>query len=413
MPQYVSLAQQGFFEPYQLLGQGLARYQDRKDHKAERQQDVSFREGVHRDTMSQQGIENARQSKLDAINMPIGQLNLQQLQEQEKMRQGMLNFNAAQVKAPKPVLPPGAQGPPELGQIDLHTPFYDQTPEAQQAVVAAGQKAGLPPLDTIHLFGQQQAAMTGVPSFPKAPPGMAPFEADLGGVKFHAAPPTTPPTIIHKDGRDWVVDPKTGQWEAAPHVPPSKDMSQQELGRLESIDQSERDLNHIEDQFKNFSQTGPVMGRLQHLNPLGIGDRSVLEQAVNAAVPNLARGVFREVGVLTDADVKRYAQQFPTLNDSPDTRARKMTLLRQRLQESRAASLDMLRRAGRATEGFESLGKVPLDSSVKVQPPGSPNLPKFQSEAEARAAGITAPAPGQPAALVFDPSTGRFRPWAP
>lgn len=400
MPQYVSLADQGFYQPYQLIGQNLSQYQARRDRKKERGEDISFRDKAYGDRMAQQQLENQRQAQMDLVDFPIKQLGLSEAQKATQQRAGVENFDLSGLNVPVPAegpAGPNGQAPTALSPLDLSQSFYAQPPEAQKAIFDYARANNIPPLTAAQLYGQQSAAMTGNVPMPKGPVGMVPTKANVGGVEFGQPAPTTPPGVVHKDGRDWVFDPATQKWEAAPHTPNSKEVSQQQLNRLEALDQAERDLGHIEKQFQNFQQTGPVMGRLQYINPTNIGDRGLLEQAINAAVPNLARGVFREVGVLTDEDVKRYAQQFPTLADTPETRQRKLEALRQRIGESRKASIEMLNQAGRDMSGFGA-GQPAAGSAGQPQ--------KFDS-VEAIESNPNVPA--GTIALVFNPATGKYQ----
>jgi hypothetical protein len=40
---------------------------------------------------------------------------------------------------------------------------------------------------------------------------------------------------------------------------------------------------------------------------------------INSVVPNIARGVYGEVGVLTDADIQNYAKTLPNIKSTEDT----------------------------------------------------------------------------------------------
>lgn len=156
-----------------------------------------------------------------------------------------------------------------------------------------------------------------------------------------------------------------------------KDLSQTEVDRIAALNQAAKDMDRIEQLFGSMSDagTGPVVGRARSMNPYD-ESRAVLEQAVNAAVPNLARGVFREVGVLTDEDVKRYAKQFPTLTDPPDTRRKKLAQLRTRIKEGEKTTMDELRKAGRDVTGFD-----------KSTPPAAEGPMRYQTEDAARKSG--------------------------
>lgn len=157
-----------------------------------------------------------------------------------------------------------------------------------------------------------------------------------------------------------------------------KDLSQTEVDRIAALQQAAKDMDRIETLFKGIGSatSGPVVGRLREANPYD-ENRLLLEQAVNAAVPNLARGVFREVGVLTDEDVKRYAKQFPTLKDPPDVRTKKLAQLRQRIKEGQKTTMEELTKAGRDVTGFDQT----------KEPPPAEGAVRFEAEDEARKAG--------------------------
>ena len=59
--------------------------------------------------------------------------------------------------------------------------------------------------------------------------------------------------------------------------------------------------------FDDLGETGPGIGQFRNANPFD--DRVVeLNNLITQTVPGLARGIFKEVGVLTDQDVSRYTQ---------------------------------------------------------------------------------------------------------
>jgi len=65
------------------------------------------------------------------------------------------------------------------------------------------------------------------------------------------------------------------------------------------------------------TKTDPVIGYLKSLNPYDFDARAVNAQ-VNALVPNVARGVYGEVGVLTDQDIARYLQTLPNIRSTAE-----------------------------------------------------------------------------------------------
>lgn len=66
-------------------------------------------------------------------------------------------------------------------------------------------------------------------------------------------------------------------------------------------------------------KTGPLLGAFRNANPWDT-QAQVIKAQLNAIVPNLARGVYGEVGVLTDNDIKQYAKTIPTLTSTEDIR---------------------------------------------------------------------------------------------
>lgn len=62
-------------------------------------------------------------------------------------------------------------------------------------------------------------------------------------------------------------------------------------------------------------KTGPIVGAFRAANPWDT-KAQVIKAELNAIVPNLARGVYGEVGVLTDNDIKQYSKTLPTLTST-------------------------------------------------------------------------------------------------
>ena len=69
----------------------------------------------------------------------------------------------------------------------------------------------------------------------------------------------------------------------------------------------------------NGTNTGPLVGAFRGANPWDTNAQTIKAQ-LNAIVPNLARGVYGEVGVLTDNDIKTYSKTIPNLTATEDVR---------------------------------------------------------------------------------------------
>lgn len=67
------------------------------------------------------------------------------------------------------------------------------------------------------------------------------------------------------------------------------------------------------------TDTGPILGAFRSANPWDDNAQTIKAQ-LSAIVPNLARGVYGEVGVLTDNDIRTYSKTIPTLTSTEDVR---------------------------------------------------------------------------------------------
>ena len=67
------------------------------------------------------------------------------------------------------------------------------------------------------------------------------------------------------------------------------------------------------------TNTGPLVGLFRDANPWDTNAQTIKAQ-LNAIVPNLARGVYGEVGVLTDNDITQYSKTLPNLKSTEDIR---------------------------------------------------------------------------------------------
>ena len=66
--------------------------------------------------------------------------------------------------------------------------------------------------------------------------------------------------------------------------------------------------------------TGPIWGVIRSRNPFDQKAREI-KSRLQAIVPNLARGVYGEVGVLTDNDIALYSQTLPNLTSQEELRS--------------------------------------------------------------------------------------------
>lgn len=90
---------------------------------------------------------------------------------------------------------------------------------------------------------------------------------------------------------------------------------------LTSMEKTSTVIQQIETLQKNVEgvATGPIVGAFRSANPWDTKAQTIKAQ-LNAIVPNLARGIYGEVGVLTDNDIKNYAKTIPNLSSTEDIR---------------------------------------------------------------------------------------------
>lgn len=73
------------------------------------------------------------------------------------------------------------------------------------------------------------------------------------------------------------------------------------------------DVEKLYSMLQSLPGTGPISGRLQGLNPYH-PQRVAIDAQITRIIPGLARGIFQEVGVLTDQDMERYRQTLANPN---------------------------------------------------------------------------------------------------
>jgi hypothetical protein len=104
-------------------------------------------------------------------------------------------------------------------------------------------------------------------------------------------------------------------------------------------------LDAIDQQYKKLSNPDPITGEIRIRNPYD-KDVQQLNRMITAVVPSLARGVFGEVGVLTDSDVERYTKLLADARTPKDQAEEAMSFLKNRVKGSYNNYLDTFGRAG-------------------------------------------------------------------
>jgi hypothetical protein len=159
-------------------------------------------------------------------------------------------------------------------------------------------------------------------------------------------------------------------------------------------------LSQLADLQANVSKasTGPILGILRDNNPYDVKAQLIKAQ-LQAITPNLARGVYGEVGVLTDNDIKNYIQTLPNLKKPEEVNKLILAMTLKVVKNSVDSNLQVLSAEGRDVSGFEpiltkfdnkisELEKVSSKTTKMTGPDGkSYNVPNEQVNAFIKAGG--------------------------
>ena len=104
----------------------------------------------------------------------------------------------------------------------------------------------------------------------------------------------------------------------------------------------------------NSIDTGPIVGIIKSVNPYDT-KAQLMKSAITAIVPKLARGVYGEVGVLTDADIENYSRTIANLKNTTDVNKAVMAMTLDIATRSLANQLNSLSAGQRDVSRFESI----------------------------------------------------------
>lgn len=115
-------------------------------------------------------------------------------------------------------------------------------------------------------------------------------------------------------------------------------------------------VNQLSDLASNLEgeSVDPILGIIRSNNPYD--EKAQLIQAqLTSIIPNLARGVYGEVGVLTEADVELYRQTIPNLKTTEDTKNLLMAMTVRTVQRGLEDQLELS-----AQTGLDVSGLIPI-----------------------------------------------------
>ena len=268
----------------------------------------------------------------------------------------------------------------ELAAADFYTPLPELTPApgTSMAGVAAPEKGfsagttgrfsmGLSdtPAPDQSLFADQAAP----PATPQEAPNRSRYQdKDLGGGKSGVFDMQTgklvPGTITDKsEGVDAAPTPegytkegftkktKTGT-ETYKKEGAGKELTSEMVTKLSQFDSVKMSMGEIKQTMAGIDR-GPITGFLREKNPYDV-DAQYLNKLVESVVPGLARTVFGEVGVLTDADVKRYKEMVPNMKTEEQVAEALIKMLDKKIEASYDGYIKTAKKAGYNVSGFEA-----------------------------------------------------------
>lgn len=416
MPQYVGLAQQGFFEPYQLLGDSLRHYQDRKVQQGQFNRQMSLSEKQQQDLLKQRDFENTLANKNFDVAAPIkqveaqqGQFNLAQSKLQRDQALGLTNFNLHNMGTRG-----GASSVPDMLRqpavnVQMNSPFEAQPPQVQKNVLDYATAHNISPAQAVNAFRQQQATETNRPFLPQLPGQPTQWEYNpekgytvkgfspaSGGGGQGQAPP----------GYTWAQNPMDGTMTLHKRDTPSGD----NLQRLQSLDTLESQLNLAKENMNKSPgwQWAPGIAAISRAkasisNPEAYAAQKAFESNATALVPDIWRGINGFNTRLPEEEAKTIQKTMvPSLSDLPYVRQNKFNQLDTMLMHARINALQAMQNSGMDVSGFQP--QAPQGSSPSAAP-----KQKFPSLSAAQQARL---APGT-VVEVYDPATQKYRPWTP
>lgn len=104
----------------------------------------------------------------------------------------------------------------------------------------------------------------------------------------------------------------------------------------------------------NGQNTGPIIGILRSNNPYDIKARQISAQ-LQAIVPNLARGIYGEVGVLTDQDIANYSKTLGNIKTPEQANNLLLSMTLKTIKNSLDNQFQVLAASGRDVSGFSGI----------------------------------------------------------
>ena len=147
-----------------------------------------------------------------------------------------------------------------------------------------------------------------------------------------------------------------------------KPLGNTQITDLTQAQLAKRNVERIDELVQELGSQGPILGRFRQLNPY---DTRVVElnNLITQTVPGLARGIFKEVGVLTDTDINRYTQTLANTKLTKEQADIATKQLLKTINYSINTQLQTLNKAGKDVREFDDLLESTKGDSAKVLQP--------------------------------------------
>lgn len=146
-------------------------------------------------------------------------------------------------------------------------------------------------------------------------------------------------------------------------------LQQFQLQSFENVNRAQGTLDDLEKQLdKVQSKLGPISGRIMAQNPYDT-DVQLLNKFLTALIPTIARGVYGEVGVLTEADINNYKNLIPNITQDPANAKATLEFLKRDIQRAKEAKLNIWEASNFDIEGLKKFNApaISVESNLKQQ----------------------------------------------
>ncbi len=146
-------------------------------------------------------------------------------------------------------------------------------------------------------------------------------------------------------------------------------LQQFQLQSFENVNRAQGTLDDLEKQLdKVQDKLGPISGRIMAQNPYDT-DVQLLNKFLTALIPTIARGVYGEVGVLTEADINNYKNLIPNITQDPANAKATLAFLKRDIQRAKEAKLNIWEASNFDIEGLKKFNApaISVESNLKQQ----------------------------------------------